>query len=50
MTPPDRPAGASTHVQDYYESLEESLQGGVTLVQVREKNTDTGEVGAVTYV
>lgn len=29
--------------QDYYESLEESLQGGVTLVQVREKTTDTGE-------
>lgn len=31
--------------QDYYESLEESLKGGVTLVQVREKETDTGEVG-----
>ncbi|ODN94721.1 hydroxyethylthiazole kinase [Cryptococcus wingfieldii CBS 7118] len=29
--------------KDYYESLEESLQGGVTLVQVREKNSDTGE-------
>ncbi|WVR00279.1 hydroxyethylthiazole kinase [Kwoniella sp. CBS 9459] len=29
--------------KDYYESLEESLQGGVTLVQVREKNADTGE-------
>ncbi|CAK9782890.1 putative thiamine biosynthetic bifunctional enzyme [Cutaneotrichosporon oleaginosum] len=29
--------------KDYYESLEESLQGGVTVVQVREKNIDTGE-------
>lgn len=29
--------------KDYYESLEESLQGGVTLVQVREKEVDTGE-------
>ncbi|WVQ84483.1 hydroxyethylthiazole kinase [Cryptococcus sp. DSM 104549] len=29
--------------KDYYESLEESLQGGVTLVQVREKTADTGE-------
>ncbi|EMD37498.1 hypothetical protein CERSUDRAFT_105469 [Gelatoporia subvermispora B] len=29
--------------KDYLESLEESLQGGVTLVQIREKNTDTGE-------
>ncbi|WVR07680.1 hydroxyethylthiazole kinase [Kwoniella sp. DSM 27419] len=29
--------------KDYCESLEESLQGGVTLVQVREKDTDTGE-------
>ncbi|KAG6828811.1 hypothetical protein H0H92_006693 [Tricholoma furcatifolium] len=29
--------------KDYYESLEESLQGGVTVVQIREKNTDTGE-------
>lgn len=29
--------------QDYYESLEESLQGGVTVVQIREKETDTGE-------
>ncbi|ORY33449.1 putative thiamine biosynthetic bifunctional enzyme [Naematelia encephala] len=29
--------------KDYYESLEESLKGGVTLVQVREKDTDTGE-------
>ena len=49
ISPPDHPTGASTHVQDYYESLEESLQGGVTLVQVREKNTDTGEVSAVMY-
>jgi thiamine monophosphate synthase len=30
--------------QDYYESLEEALQGGVTVVQVREKDVDTGEV------
>ncbi|CED85256.1 thiamine biosynthetic bifunctional enzyme [Phaffia rhodozyma] len=29
--------------KDYYESLEESLQGGVTIVQVREKDVDTGE-------
>ncbi|KAG6902098.1 hypothetical protein C0995_004278 [Termitomyces sp. Mi166 len=29
--------------KDYYESLEESLQGGVTLVQIREKHADTGE-------
>ncbi|KZT11068.1 Hydroxyethylthiazole kinase [Laetiporus sulphureus 93-53] len=29
--------------KDYFESLEESLQGGVTLVQIREKNTETGE-------
>ncbi|KZT58585.1 HK-domain-containing protein [Calocera cornea HHB12733] len=29
--------------KDYYESLEESLQGGVTLVQVREKKADTAE-------
>ncbi|RPD78212.1 Hydroxyethylthiazole kinase [Lentinus tigrinus ALCF2SS1-7] len=29
--------------KDYLESLEESIKGGVTLVQVREKNTDTGE-------
>ncbi|WWD19599.1 hydroxyethylthiazole kinase [Kwoniella shandongensis] len=29
--------------KDYYESLEESLQGGVTLVQIREKDADTGE-------
>ncbi|KAE8539469.1 hydroxyethylthiazole kinase [Cryptococcus gattii VGV] len=29
--------------KNYYESLEESLQGGVTLVQVREKDADTGE-------
>ncbi|GFZ48720.1 hypothetical protein JCM24511_06469 [Saitozyma sp. JCM 24511] len=29
--------------KDYYESLEESLQGGVTVVQVREKNIDTGK-------
>ena len=26
---------------DYYESLEESLKGGVTVVQVREKTEDT---------
>ena len=30
--------------QDYLESLEESLQGGVTVVQLREKTIDTGEV------
>ncbi|KAI9067159.1 Hydroxyethylthiazole kinase [Trametes sanguinea] len=29
--------------KSYLESLEESLQGGVTLVQIREKNADTGE-------
>ncbi|OBZ68095.1 putative thiamine biosynthetic bifunctional enzyme [Grifola frondosa] len=29
--------------KDYLESLEESLQGGVSLVQIREKTTDTGE-------
>ncbi|QRW24185.1 Hydroxyethylthiazole kinase family domain-containing [Rhizoctonia solani] len=29
--------------KDYYESLEESIQGGVTVVQVREKKSDTGE-------
>ncbi|BEI81024.1 hypothetical protein CcaverHIS002_0201840 [Cutaneotrichosporon cavernicola] len=29
--------------KDYYESLEESLQGGVTVVQVREKDVDTGK-------
>ncbi|KAI0081889.1 Hydroxyethylthiazole kinase [Panus rudis PR-1116 ss-1] len=29
--------------KDYLESLEESIQGGVTVVQVREKNADTGE-------
>ncbi|KAJ8522606.1 hypothetical protein ONZ45_g797 [Pleurotus djamor] len=29
--------------KDYYESLEESIQGGVTLVQLREKNTETKE-------
>ncbi|KAI0793245.1 Hydroxyethylthiazole kinase [Abortiporus biennis] len=28
---------------DYLESLEQSLQGGVTLVQIREKTADTGE-------
>ncbi|KAF8335747.1 Hydroxyethylthiazole kinase [Cantharellus anzutake] len=28
---------------DYYDSLEESLKGGVTAVQVREKTVDTGE-------
>lgn len=33
--------------QDYYESLEEALQGGVTVVQVREKDVDTGEVSTV---
>ncbi|CAE6441747.1 unnamed protein product, partial [Rhizoctonia solani] len=27
--------------KDYYESLEESIHGGVTIVQVREKKTDT---------
>ncbi|KAL5523852.1 hypothetical protein ACEPAG_8025 [Sanghuangporus baumii] len=32
------PSGA-----DYYETLEESLKGGVTLVQVREKEADTRE-------
>ncbi|EJF65143.1 Hydroxyethylthiazole kinase [Dichomitus squalens LYAD-421 SS1] len=29
--------------KDYLESLEESIQGGVTLVQIREKHADTGE-------
>ncbi|KAL7418408.1 thiamine biosynthetic bifunctional enzyme [Cryptotrichosporon argae] len=29
--------------KDYYESLEESLKGGVTVVQIREKTADTGE-------
>ncbi|KAI0743772.1 Hydroxyethylthiazole kinase [Daedaleopsis nitida] len=29
--------------KDYFESLEESIRGGVTLVQVREKDADTGE-------
>ncbi|KAL7410375.1 putative thiamine biosynthetic bifunctional enzyme [Mrakia frigida] len=29
--------------KDYYESLEQSLQGGVTVVQIREKTADTGE-------
>lgn len=29
--------------KDFYESLEESIQGGVTLVQLREKDIDTGE-------
>ncbi|KAG8759427.1 hypothetical protein FRC12_009760 [Ceratobasidium sp. 428] len=29
--------------KDYYESIEESIQGGVTVVQVREKKADTGE-------
>ncbi|KAH9855176.1 Hydroxyethylthiazole kinase [Lenzites betulinus] len=29
--------------KDYLQSLEESIQGGVTLVQIREKNADTGE-------
>ncbi|EAU91149.1 thiamine biosynthetic bifunctional enzyme [Coprinopsis cinerea okayama7 len=29
--------------KDYLDSLEESLQGGVTVVQVREKDADTGE-------
>lgn len=33
--------------QDYYESLEQSLQGGVTIVQIREKDTDTGEFYSV---
>lgn len=28
---------------EYYHSLEESLKGGVTVVQVREKTADTGE-------
>ncbi|EKM54330.1 uncharacterized protein PHACADRAFT_123292 [Phanerochaete carnosa HHB-10118-sp] len=30
--------------KDYLESLEEALKGGVTLVQVREKTADTGEI------
>ncbi|KAI0330153.1 Hydroxyethylthiazole kinase [Cubamyces sp. BRFM 1775] len=29
--------------KDYLESLEESIKGGVSLVQIREKNADTGE-------
>ncbi|XP_006457334.1 hypothetical protein AGABI2DRAFT_229699, partial [Agaricus bisporus var. bisporus H97] len=29
--------------KDYLESLEEALQGGVTVVQIREKNTETEE-------
>ncbi|CAL1707066.1 unnamed protein product [Somion occarium] len=29
--------------KDYFESLEESIRGGVTLVQIREKATDTGK-------
>ncbi|OSX66223.1 hypothetical protein POSPLADRAFT_1132039 [Postia placenta MAD-698-R-SB12] len=29
--------------KDYLESLEESLRGGVTIVQIREKTTETGE-------
>ncbi|KAJ3780735.1 thiamine biosynthetic bifunctional enzyme Thi4 [Lentinula aff. detonsa] len=29
--------------QDYFDSLEQALQGGVTVVQIREKNADTGE-------
>ncbi|KAH8828395.1 thiamine monophosphate synthase/TENI-domain-containing protein [Flagelloscypha sp. PMI_526] len=29
--------------KNYYESLEESLQGGVTIVQIREKDADTSE-------
>lgn len=39
------PASLSTLLldQNYYESLEESLQGGVTVVQIREKTADTGE-------
>ncbi|KAF6753141.1 hypothetical protein DFP72DRAFT_903438, partial [Ephemerocybe angulata] len=32
--------------KSYLESLEESIQGGVTVVQVREKDADTGEVSA----
>ncbi|TFK44211.1 thiamine biosynthetic bifunctional enzyme Thi4 [Crucibulum laeve] len=31
------------HGKDYLESLEESLQGGVTVVQIREKEADTRE-------
>ncbi|KDQ33951.1 hypothetical protein PLEOSDRAFT_21200 [Pleurotus ostreatus PC15] len=34
LLPPDK---------DYYESLEESLQGGVTIVQIREKTAETRE-------
>ncbi|KIP06612.1 hypothetical protein PHLGIDRAFT_24498 [Phlebiopsis gigantea 11061_1 CR5-6] len=33
--------------KDYLETLEEALKGGVTLVQVREKTADTGEILAV---
>ncbi|KAF5386233.1 hypothetical protein D9615_002670 [Tricholomella constricta] len=29
--------------KDYYQSLEESLQGGVTVVQIREKDAETAE-------
>lgn len=29
--------------KDYYESLEEACQGGVTIVQIREKNISTRE-------
>ncbi|KAE9411580.1 TMP-TENI-domain-containing protein [Gymnopus androsaceus JB14] len=29
--------------KDYFESLEQSLRGGVTIVQIREKDTDTAE-------
>lgn len=36
--------------QDYYESLEDALQGGVTLVQVREKDVDTGEVSIILWL
>jgi thiamine-phosphate diphosphorylase/hydroxyethylthiazole kinase len=38
----DYPCGVNV-CQDYYESLEEALQGGVTVVQIREKEADTGE-------
>ncbi|KAF5393197.1 hypothetical protein D9757_000533 [Collybiopsis confluens] len=34
LLPPDK---------DYFESLEQSLQGGVTVVQIREKDVDTAE-------
>ncbi|KAL0574696.1 thiamine biosynthetic bifunctional enzyme [Marasmius crinis-equi] len=29
--------------KDFYETLDQALQGGVTVVQIREKTTDTGE-------